>query len=82
MPTVSYYAAVSTKGVSGWLESNAIPLILLVVGIAIFGLAQRQQHRNAVRVVGTVLIALFVIGIATGGGWRTASHDLVHMVGL
>lgn len=76
------YAAgtLSTSGVQRWIETNAIPLLILIVGAGIFFLAQKQNHKGAVSRVGIVLIALVVIGMAAT--WGPVSKALVHLVGL
>lgn len=76
------YAAgtLSTSGVRGWIEGNAIPLLILVVGAGIFFLAQKQNHKGAISRVSIVLIALAVVGMA--GAWKPVSSALVHLVGL
>lgn len=60
-------AAASTDGLQAWIKSNIIPLLLLVIAVMLFVVAQRGDNAKAMRVVAGVVIALGVLGLATGG---------------
>lgn len=60
-------AAADTAGLQGWIRSNIIPLLLLLVATMLFVLAQRGDNAKAMRVVAGVVIALAVLGLATSG---------------
>ncbi|WP_323101193.1 hypothetical protein [Intrasporangium sp. YIM S08009] len=68
MSTISTLAAAAgTTGLQGWIKSNIIPLLLLLVATMLFVLAQRGDNAKAMRVVAGVVIALAVLGLATSG---------------
>jgi hypothetical protein len=64
--------AATTGGLQAWIRSNVIPLLLLVIAVMLFVIAQ------AMKVVAGVIIALGVLGLATSGkaesvgGWMAA----------
>lgn len=60
-------AAAGTGGLQGWIKSNIIPLMLLLIAVMLFVLAQRGDNAKAMRVVAGVVIALAVLGLATSG---------------
>lgn len=60
-------AEAGTGGLQTWIKSNIIPLLLLVVAVMLFVVAQRGDNAKAMKVVGGVVIALAVLGLATGG---------------
>jgi hypothetical protein len=68
MRTLSTLAsAADTGGLQGWIKSNIIPLLLLLIAVMLFVLAQRGDNSKAMRVVAGVVIALAVLGLATSG---------------
>ena len=60
-------AAAGTGGLQAWIKDNIIPLLLLLIAVMLFVLAQRGDNAKAMRVVGGVVIALAVLGVATSG---------------
>lgn len=60
-------AAANTGGLQSWIRSNIIPLLLLVIAVMLFVLAQRGDNAKAMKVVAGVVIALAVLGLATSG---------------
>lgn len=60
-------AAASTGGLQDWIRSNVIPLLLLVIAVMLFVIAQRGDNAKAMKVVAGVIIALGVLGLATSG---------------
>jgi len=60
-------AAASTGGLQDWIRSNVIPLLLLVIAVMLFVVAQRGDNAKAMKVVAGVIIALGVLGLATSG---------------
>ena len=68
MNTLVVLAAVAdTGGLQSWIKSNIIPLLLLLIAVMLFVLAQRGDNAKAMRVVAGVVIALAVLGLATSG---------------
>jgi len=59
-----YVAAATTGGLQTWIRSNVIPLLLLVIAVMLFVVAQRGDNAKAMRVVAGVIIALGVLGLA------------------
>lgn len=60
-------AAATTTGLQAWIRSNVIPLLLLVIAVMLFVVAQRGDNAKAMKVVAGVIIALGVLGLATSG---------------
>ena len=60
-------AEVTTGGLQAWIRSNLIPLLLLVIAVMLFVVAQRGDNAKAMRVVAGVVVALAVLGLATSG---------------
>ena len=60
-------AAATTGGLQVWIRSNVIPLLLLVIAVMLFVIAQRGDNAKAMKVVAGVIIALGVLGLATSG---------------
>ncbi|GAA4117667.1 hypothetical protein GCM10022415_15780 [Knoellia locipacati] len=56
-----------TTNLQDWIKSNIIPLLLLLIAVMLFVVAQRGDNAKAMRVVGGVVIALAVLGLATSG---------------
>ena len=54
-------AAAGTGGLQAWIKDNIIPLLLLLIAVMLFVLAQRGDNAKAMRVVGGVVIALGVL---------------------
>ena len=71
-------AAASTGGLQSWIKDNIIPLLLLLIAVMLFVLAQRGDNAKAMKVVAGVIVALAVLGIATSGkadelgGWMAS----------
>lgn len=60
-------AAADTGSLQTWIKSNIIPLLLLLIAVMLFVLAQRGDNARAMKVVAGVLIALAVLGVASSG---------------
>lgn len=60
-------AAAGTGGLQAWIKDNVIPLLLLLIAVMLFVLAQRGDNAKAMKVVAGVVIALAVLGIASSG---------------
>jgi hypothetical protein len=62
--------ALGTSGVSKWILSNIVPLLLLVVALLLLYLGGgKGDNAGVMRRVGGIFIALAIIGIAvTGAG--------------
>lgn len=56
-----------TANLQSWIQDNIIPLLLLIIAVMLFVFAQRGDNAKAMRVVGGVIIALAVLGLATSG---------------
>jgi hypothetical protein len=60
-------AGASTGGLQAWIKDNVIPLLLLLIAVMLFVLAQRGDNAKAMKVVAGVIVALAVLGIASSG---------------
>lgn len=56
-----------TSSLQTWIQNNVIPLLLLLIAVMLFVFAQRGDNAKSMRVVGGVIIALAVLGLATSG---------------
>lgn len=56
-----------TTSLQTWIQNNVIPLLLLLIAVMLFVFAQRGDNAKSMRVVGGVIIALAVLGLATSG---------------
>lgn len=68
---VTYMAAapaaetsVSTSGVTTWLKNNAVPVLILVVGLGLLMKSNKGDHSAVLMRTGLVVVALAVITIA------------------
>ena len=59
--------AASTGGLQSWIKDNIIPLLLLLIAVMLFVLAQRGDNAKAMKVVAGVVVALAVLGLASSG---------------
>lgn len=66
-PTHLPAAVGDTSNLQSWIQDNIIPLLLLLIAVMLFVFAQRGDNAKAMRVVGGVVIALAVLGLATSG---------------
>jgi hypothetical protein len=58
---------VTTISLQTWIKDNLIPLLILVAALTLFALARKGNNAKAIQVVGGVVIALAVLGLAVGG---------------
>jgi len=65
--STSVVGAASTGGLQAWIKDNVIPLLLLLIAVMLFVLAQRGDNAKAMKVVAGVVVALAVLGIASSG---------------
>ncbi|MGH3436796.1 MAG: hypothetical protein ACRDRN_10050, partial [Sciscionella sp.] len=57
-----------TKGVQGWIISNAIPLCLLAVALLLLWMGgSRGDNAGVMKRLGGVFIALAIVGLAVSG---------------
>jgi hypothetical protein len=73
-------AAATTGGLQVWIRSNVIPLLLLVIAVMLFVIAQRGDNAKAMKVVAGVIIALGVLGLATSGKAESVGSWMASMV--
>jgi hypothetical protein len=59
--------AAGTGGLQAWIKDNVIPLLLLLIAVMLFVLAQRGDNAKAMKVVAGVVIALAALGLASSG---------------
>jgi hypothetical protein len=59
--------AANTGGLQAWIKDNVVPLLLLLIAVMLFVLAQRGDNAKAMKVVAGVIVALAVLGIASSG---------------
>lgn len=59
--------SISVGGLKNWLKDNALPLILVVIGLTLFGSARKGDHSLVLSTVGLSLVALMVIAMGLSG---------------
>lgn len=69
-----------TSNLQTWIQENIIPLLLLIIATMLFVFAQRGDNAKAMRVVGGVVIALAVLGVATSGRADTVGTWLAGLI--
>ena len=57
-------AAVSSRGLTDWLKDNAVPIILLIIGLGVAMAARKGETSKVVTVGALTLISLAFIAIA------------------
>lgn len=57
----------SLSGITGWLQHNALTVVVLFIGLMILLKAHSQNHRGAMVTIGILLMGLAVVGLAVGG---------------
>jgi hypothetical protein len=71
LPTAEY----GTSGLVGWLQNNAVPLVILLLAITVLWAARGGNVGKGITIVAGLFLGLAVLGIATGtnatdiGGW-------------
>ena len=59
---------IQTTGIQGWIQSNLLPLLLLVVAILLLWLGGgRGDNAGVMRRLGGVIVALAIVGLAVSG---------------
>lgn len=81
-PAGTVLADPSTTGLSHWMQSNVVGVILLVIAMAILMAAFAGRASKVMMVGGLTLVGLFFLGIAvTSGSYQGISSWLMHMAG-
>ena len=68
-----------TSGLVGWLQNNAIPLVILILAITVLWAARGGNVGKGITIVAGLFLGLAVLGIATG---TNASDIGTWMAGL
>ncbi|MFB9909094.1 hypothetical protein [Allokutzneria oryzae] len=59
---------IKTSGIQDWIQSNLLPLLLLVVAILLLWLGGgRGDNAGVMRRLGGVIVALAIVGLAVSG---------------
>jgi hypothetical protein len=61
-PAASY----GTSGLVGWLQNNAVPLVILLLAITVLWAARGGNVGKGITIVAGLFLGLAVLGIATG----------------
>lgn len=62
-------SSITTSGLQQWLQSNVVPLLLLLVAVLLLWLGGgKGDNAGVMRRLGGVVVALAVIGLAVSGG--------------
>lgn len=72
-------AEYGTSGLVGWLQNNAIPLVILILAITVLWAARGGNVGKGITIVAGLFLGLAVLGIATG---TNASDIGTWMAGL
>jgi len=59
-------AEYGTSGLVGWLQNNAIPLVILLLAITVLWAARGGNVGKGITIVAGLFLGLAVLGIATG----------------
>jgi hypothetical protein len=69
-----------TGGLQSWIQNNIVPLLLFVTAVVLFLVANRGDNAKAMRIVGGVVIALAVLGLAVGNNATVVGSSLWGLV--
>ena len=69
-------AAVTTTSLQDWIKTNIIPLLILIIAVSLFSLSRKGNNAKSIQVVGGVIIALGVLGLAVGGTAATVGASI------
>lgn len=73
---------VTTNGLQTWLQSNIIPLLLLLVAVIVLWLGGgKGDNAGVMRRIGGVVLGLGVIGLALNGGGIHIGQWIAHLFG-
>jgi hypothetical protein len=54
---------VSSNGISGWLKDNALPVIILIIGLGLLGASRKGDTSKVMLTIGLVVMSLAVVTI-------------------
>jgi hypothetical protein len=54
---------VSSDGISSWLKDNALPVIILVIGLALLGASRKGDTSKVMLTIGLTVMSLAVVAI-------------------
>jgi hypothetical protein len=69
-------ATITTINLQTWIKANIVPLLILIAALTLFMLARKGNNAKAINVVGGVIIALAVLGLAVGGNAETIGKGI------
>lgn len=78
-----YVLAIDTGGVQSWLADNAIPLVLIVIGLSMLAASHKQDTAKIVTTLVGVVISLGALALALiPGAAKATALAIGHMLNL
>lgn len=78
MYTLITALALNTKGIQEWLQTNIVPLLLAVIGIAILARSRKGNWSDTMNTTGIAIIGIiFIVGAA---GFMTFGEDMSNLI--
>ncbi|GAB2460635.1 hypothetical protein [Xylanimonas ulmi] len=71
----------ATTGIAGWIETNLVPLILIVIAIGVLWAGNAGNVSKAVTKMGVALVGLLFLGMVLSGKADEISAWLFGLVG-
>jgi hypothetical protein len=73
--------ALGTGGVKTWIQDNVIVILILIAASVGLWAGSIGKISKVVTIIGGVLLALFLVGLAIGGNWESISNWLTGLLG-
>ncbi|GJF01321.1 hypothetical protein [Pseudonocardia sp. D17] len=81
--TTHYVLALDTSGVQSWLADNAIPLVLIVIGLSMLAASHKQDTAKIVTTLVGVVISLGALALALiPGAAKATAVTIGHLLNL
>lgn len=78
-----YVLALDTNGVQSWLADNAIPLVLMVIGLSMLAAAHKQDTSKIVTTLMGVVISLGALAVALiPGAAKSTAVMIGHLLNI
>jgi uncharacterized membrane protein len=72
----------STSGLQQWLLSNAVTVMVLLLGLSVLLYAGKAQASKVFSVVGLALVGMGMIAMGSGGNAASVGQWVLGLVGL
>lgn len=70
----------STSGLTGWIQSNIVPLILLAIAVILLWIGGRGDNAGVARRSVGLIVGLIALGIAVSGSGPEVGKFLANLI--